>query len=125
MIATRHYVICGHISVGRSILYSTIHSDNIFTTSVSHDSTESTTCVSLSSANRNYSREYLITRTPNPIDYGFIEGFAERRAIEEMKAGWLKPNKQLKPFSNNSKINYNLPRSRLREKKQIFLLKAA
>ena len=64
---------------------------------------------------------YYITRTPDFIDYGFIEVIAEQRAIEEMKAGWLKPHKQLRPFSNNSKINYNLPRSRLREKKQIFL----
>ena len=68
---------------------------------------------------------YYITRTPDFIDCGFIEVLAERRAIEEMKAGWLKPHKQLKPFSNNLKINYNLPRSGLMEKKQIFLFKAA
>ena len=46
-------------------------------------------------------------------------------ALEKIREGWLKPHKQLRPFNNNSKINYNLPRSRLREKKQIFLLKAA
>ena len=37
--------------------------------------------------------------------------------------GWLKPYNKLKPFSNNLNINYNLPRNRSREKKQIFLLK--
>ena len=45
--------------------------------------------------------------------------------LKYISNGWLKPHKQLKPFNSLSKITYNLPRSRIREKKQIFLLKAA
>ena len=42
-------------------------------------------------------------------------------ALEEIREGWLKPHKQLKPINAHSKITYNLPRGRIREKKQIFL----
>lgn len=44
----------------------------------------------------------------------------ENYKIKFISNGWLKPHKQLKPFSSHSKITYNLPRGRIREKKQIF-----
>lgn len=66
-------------------------------------------------------RGWTITSTGNDCQYYDYEKFTKISEVKEMKAGWLKPHKQLRPFSNNSKINYNLPRSRLREKKQIFL----
>ena len=40
--------------------------------------------------------------------------------LKYISNGWLKPRKQLKPFCHHSKITYNLPRGRIREKKQIF-----
>ncbi len=84
----------------------------------------STTTINASSSQFN-NNELLITKTLNNIDYGDYELFSKLDEIKEMKAGWLKPHKQLIPFNNNSKINYNLPRSRLGEKKQIFLKAAA
>ena len=45
--------------------------------------------------------------------------------LKYISNGWLKPHKQLKPFYHHSKITYNLPRSRIREKKQIFIQAAA
>ena len=41
-------------------------------------------------------------------------------AIEEIREGWLKPHKQLKPVKSYSKKNI-LPKIRTREKKQIFI----
>lgn len=52
------------------------------------------------------------------IDY---ERWLRIAEIDQLKAGWLKPHKQLKPFNKNTIINYNLSRSRVREKKEIFL----
>lgn len=85
-----------------------------------HDSIVVTPTTSASSSQFN-NNEYYITLLPNAIDLGISAYLECKKVFEEMKAGWLKPNKQLRPFNQNSKINYNLPRSRLREKKQIFL----
>lgn len=72
---------------------------------------------------------YTITSTstcsgyyPVYVDY---EKFTKISEIKEMKAGWGKPSNHFRPVKLNSNVNYNLPRSRLREKKQTFLLKAA
>lgn len=86
-----------------------------------HDSIVVTSTTTTSTAD---SHEYYLTAIPDKIDLGEYEWFLRLEKIKEAKAGWLKPHKQLKP-GNNSKINYNLPRSRIREKKQIFLLRAA
>jgi hypothetical protein len=40
--------------------------------------------------------------------------------LKYISNGWQKPHKQLIPFIR-SKINFNLRRNRIREKKQIFL----
>ncbi len=50
----------------------------------------------------------------------FQEKLIYAQLITETREGWLKPHKQLKPFASYSKINI-LPRTRIREKKQIFL----
>ena len=49
----------------------------------------------------------------------------ESYKLKYINNGWLKPHKKLVTFSNHLKVNFNLPRSRAREKKQIFILKAA
>ena len=83
-----------------------------------------TPTISLSSSERNYQVEFNITKTGDLIDYTVIEDRqVYREAIERIKSGWLKPHKKL--VSNHLKINFNLHRSRAREKKQIFILNAA
>jgi hypothetical protein len=53
----------------------------------------------------------------------FIAGLEKEEdyKLKYVTNGWLKPHKQLKLFCHHSKITYNLPRGRVREKKQIFL----
>ncbi len=105
MIATRSFLVIGHSGyIATSLM------NNLSRTDATTVIQETLTC-----------DVYTITRTYEAPEYYDYEKWSRISEIEQLKAGWLKPHKQGKPFSNNSKINYNLPRSRLREKKQIFL----
>lgn len=64
---------------------------------------------------------YTITRTHESPEYYDYDRWSRIARIQEIREGWLKPHRELKPFNNHSKIYFNLPRSRVREKKQIFL----
>lgn len=114
MIATRRVLICGHVGSGRGLAISTTSSSDITPTS--------TVMASASDCSVDIVPEsYTITNNYcEPHIYIDYERFSRIAEIERLKAGWLKPHRQLKPFNSHSKITYNLPRSRIREKKQIF-----
>ena len=63
-----------------------------------------------------YTDEHTYTRL-NPE---FLEKLIYAQLLTETREGWLKPHKKFKPLNLHSKITYNLPRNRIREKKQIF-----
>lgn len=112
MIATRRFLLIGHVGTCKTCLTAnTLFSTTLIGATDVASSDCSVDVVTESYANtNNYCEPYVY------YDY---EKWSKIGKVKEMKAGWLKPHKRLRPFENNQIINYNLPRGRLREKKQL------
>lgn len=107
-------IVIGHTGYCATTSTSNTESDIIMTST--SDVTPSDCSVDIVSSSYTITNNYC-----EPYIFVGFERFSRISELKEIREGWLKPNNKLRPFKYNSKMNYNLPRSRLREKKQIFI----